>query len=339
MTEPEFPIVAIGASAGGLTALETFFRETAPASGMAYIVIQHLSPDFRSLMDQLLARQTEIPVCTIEDGLRVHPDHIYLLPPGKEAYAHEGQLYLKDRSPARQLNFPIDEFFRTLARDAGERSIAIVMSGTGTDGSRGIQDVHIAGGLVISQDEESADFNGMPRSAQATGVVDLVLSPEDMPAILQQILSSPEAFRDQHLNQRSSTSLDYMDASMRRILGLLNSRYGLDFTHYKAPSIARRVERRMSLGGQDLESYANDLEVDPVLLEELYADLLIGVTSFFRDREVWESLELTVLPQLISRLKPDEEFRAWVAGAATGEEAYSLAILLIEAFEKTGATM
>ena len=327
-------VAAIGSSAGGLDALERFFQKAPHNNRVAYIVIQHLSPDFESLMDQLLSRKTDIQIRVIEDGMKVHADHIYLLPPGKEAIITQGALFLKDRSPARELTFPIDEFFRSLAQDVGEHSIGIVLSGTGTDGSRGIQDIHAAGGLVVSQDENSAAFDGMPRSACGTGVVDLVLSPEAIPGALLEYMRNPEMIRSRlQPSVPKSASLDYMDVSMRRILNLLNARFGLDFTHYKAPTIARRIERRLTLSGLDLQEYSEALQKNSDLVEELYFDLLIGVTGFFRDREVFERLELDVIPSLIARLGPQEEFRVWVAGSATGEEAYSIAILLIECFE------
>ena len=335
--EQDFYIAAVGSSAGGLVALETFFQTAQKSEDLAYIVIQHLSPDFDSLMDQLLARHTSIPISVITDGMPVVPGNIYLLPPGKEAIITRGTLFLKDRSPARELTFPIDEFFRSLAQDLGERSIGVVLSGTGTDGSRGIQDIHASGGLIISQDEASAAFDGMPRSACGTGVVDLVLEPGKIPAAIDEYIRNPEVIKSRtRIEPPMSHSVDYMDVSMRLILNLLNAKYGLDFTHYKAPTIARRIERRLKLGGTDLTEYAANLESDPELLEELYFDLLIGVTSFFRDREVFERLELEVIPSLIRKLKPNEEFRAWVAGSATGEEAYSLAMLLIEGFEAAG---
>ncbi|MFK7821101.1 MAG: chemotaxis protein CheB [Planctomycetaceae bacterium] len=330
----EFYIVAIGSSAGGLVALESFFEPARRSSDVAYIIIQHLSPDFDSLMDQLLARRTEIPITVITDGMLVEAGNIYLLPPGKEAIITSGKLCLKDRSPARELTFPIDEFFRSLAQDYGPRAIGVILSGTGTDGSRGIQDMHAAGGLVISQDEETASFDGMPRSACGTGVVDLVLEPRKIPRAIEEYIRNPEVIKSRtRIEMPNSHSVDYMDASMRLILNLLNERYGLDFTHYRAPTIARRIERRLTLGGTALQEYAEKLKTDSDLLEELYFDLLIGVTSFFRDRQVFEQLELEVIPSLIEKLGPSEEFRAWVAGSATGEEAYSLAILLIEAFE------
>ena len=178
----------------------------------------------------------------------------------------------------------------------------------------------------------------MPRSASGTGVVDLVLSPERIPAALAEFRERPERVRRRLSSTQSNPhSLDYMAPSMRIILNLLNTRFGLDFTHYKAPTIARRIDRRLSVGREgDLEAYAREVQDDPRLLDELYDDLLIGVTSFFRDRDVWETLEVSVIPELIERLGPDDEFRSWVAGSATGEEAYSLAILLIETFEKLG---
>lgn len=333
----DFLVVAIGASAGGLEALEAFFRNTKCDSGLAYIVIQHLSPDFKSVMDQLLERVTQIPIRMIENGMQIEPDTIYLLPPSKQVISSGGKLLLTDRSPGRELTFPIDEFFRSLAQDAGRRAVGIILSGTGTDGSRGILDIHSAGGLVVAQSQASAAFDGMPRSACDTGVVDLVLAPESMPGALNRYRTQPDAVVGTVPSREGPQSLDHMDHAMRLILNLLIEAYQLDFTQYKAPTIARRIERRLSLTGtEQLEEYAQRLMNDREELEHLYRDLLIGVTGFFRDREVFERLELDVIPELIERLPPGEEFRAWVAGTATGEEAYSLAILLAERFEAMG---
>lgn len=333
-----FWVVGIGSSAGGLEALEEFFQNMPVDSGMAFVVIQHLSPDFKSVMDQLLERKTKIPIRVIKPDMEIRPNTIYLLPPKKEVIISSGKLILADRSQTRELKFPVDEFFRSLAQDFGKRSVGIVLSGTGTDGSRGILDIHSAGGLVLVQTESSAAFNGMPRSACDSGVVDAVLPPKSMPGALIRYMSEPNSIREHiPLQERFTESLDYMDVAMRSILTMLNRIYGLDFTLYKASTIARRIERRLALSGtEQLEDYANRLEQDEVELEQLYRDMLIGVTGFFRDHGVFERLELDIIPDLISKLPKDQEFRAWVAGTATGEEAYSLAILLVEAFEKEG---
>ena len=332
-SHPDSPlfIVGIGASAGGLEALEQFFRNMPADSGMAYVVVQHLSPDFESLMDKLLARETTIPIRLIEDGIEVAPNSIYLLPPGKEVIISGGRLLLAARSRSKDLSFPIDNFFRSLAQDAGPRSIALVLSGTGTDGSRGIRDIHMAGGLVIAQSESSAKFDGMPRSACDTGIVDMVLAPSEIPGALQRYLSNP--FIRKKVDVAKQTQ--YVEGPIFRILSLLKNRYKIDFTDYKTTTISRRIERRIMLSGSlDLEGYGDLLREDPQELDSLYKDLLIGVTGFFRDRKVFEHLSEDVIPQLLAALEPHQELRAWVVGAATGEEAFSLAILLQEAIER-----
>ncbi|QDU10867.1 chemotaxis protein CheB [Gimesia aquarii] len=336
--EKDFLIVAIGASAGGLEALEELFYNMPLDSGLAYVIIQHLSPDFKSVMDQLLERKTKIPICVIKDGMEIKPNTIYLLPPKKEVIVSNSKLLLTDRSVSRQLSFPIDEFFRSLAQDVGHRAVGIVLSGTGTDGSRGILDIHSAGGLVIAQTESSAAFDGMPRSACDSGIVDIVLSPKAIPPALIRYKNNPtEVSKRGNHPEELSDALDYMDTEMRSILNQLNRTYGLDFSQYKAPTIARRVERRLALSGTlQLEEYAARIENDAEELEQLYRDMLIGVTGFFRDHTVFERLELDIIPELVKNVTEDGEFRAWVAGTATGEEAYSLAILLVEAFEAAG---
>lgn len=335
-TEENFLVVALGASAGGLEALEDFFHNTATNSGMAYVIIQHLSPDFKSVMDQLLERQTEIPIHVIEHGMKIEANTIYLLPPRKEVIVSSGRLLLADRALSRELSFPIDEFFRSLAQDFNERSVAVVLSGTGSDGSRGILDVHAAGGLVIAQTEASSAFDGMPRSACDTGIVDIVLAPKAMPAALTRYKDKPSEIAPSIFEspEDSNDGADYMESSMRSILAILNQNYGLDFSQYRAPTIARRIERRLHMSGtEQLDEYEKRLKTDVKELDQLYRDLLIGVTGFFRDRGVFERLEFDVMPSLIEKIPENGEFRAWVAGTATGEEAYSLAILLIEKFE------
>ncbi len=329
--EPRHFVVGIGASAGGLEALEQFFRRLPMRHELAFVIVQHLSPDFDSLMDQLLARETMLPIHQIEDGMKVEPRNVYLLPPKKEVILSDGCLLLAERSANRELSFPIDNFFRSLAQDAGQRAIAVVLSGTGSDGSRGICDVHEAGGYVISQSEASAKFDGMPRSACDTGIVDSVLSPAEMGEALVTFTGSPlVASRVAGPGQR-------IDGPTYAILNLLKKRYEIDFNHYKTSTITRRIERRIMLSGcEDVTEYTKRLRKESSELDALYRDLLIGVTGFFRDREVFERLELDVIPKLMAKLEFEQEFRAWVVATATGEEAYSLAILLTEAAAAMG---
>lgn len=316
-------IVGIGASAGGLEALERLFKALPDRTGMAFVVVQHLSPDFKSLMDELLARHTGMPIHRAENGMPVEPDTVYLMPPRKEMIVSGGRLLLTDKSPQRDLSLPIDHFFRSLAQDAGERAVAIVLSGTGSDGSRGIREIHAAGGLVLVQRPDSAQFDGMPRSAQDTGVADLLLAPEDMPAELAQ--HATRAFRGDGL--AADAELDGTGSIFR----LLRDEHGIDFSYYKPSTVGRRIERRQALAQlPKLDDYVERLHDDPAERNALYRDLLIGVTRFFRDPEAFDQLERTVLPEIFLRRNGDDELRIWVAGCATGEEAYSLAILLDE---------
>jgi two-component system CheB/CheR fusion protein len=323
----EFPIVGIGASAGGLEALERLFRHMPLDSGMAFVVVQHLSPDFKSHMHELLARETTIPIRNVENGTLVEPNSIYLMPARKEMILSQGRLLLTDKAPERGLAHPIDQFLRSLAADAGPRAIAVILSGTGSDGSRGIRDVHQRGGLVICQSEESAKFDGMPLNAQETGVVDLVLPPELISdALVRYVRESltPESLATQVLSPVESEGLEL-------IVQVLREGFGIDFSQYKAATIGRRVQRRMGLRNlDDLDVYAELVRKDTDELNSLYRDLLIGVTRFFRDPEAFESLEREIIPEILARTPPDEPVRVWCAGCATGEEAYSLAMVLHE---------
>ena len=325
-SQPSF-VVGIGASAGGLEALENFFQHVPADTGMAFVVVQHLSPDFESVMDELLVRQTDIPVHTVEDGVIVQPNAIYLIPPKKEMIIADGKLLLTDKEPGQGLTLPIDQFFRSLAQDTGGRAIAIVLSGTGSDGSRGIRDIHNSGGLVIVQSEDSAKFDGMPKSAMETGVVDLILAPEQMAESLAKYADHPVA-HDLAAEQRAAP-VD--EGDMNKLMRLLRDAYGIDFSLYKQTTVVRRIERRLLLNQEtDFERYVEQISSDPDELNSLYRDLLIGVTQFFRDREAFALLETQILPDILSKLKPEDEVRMWVAGCATGEEAYSVAILLHE---------
>jgi two-component system CheB/CheR fusion protein len=333
-TRAEMFVVGVGASAGGLDALEQFFGAMPEDTGMAFVVIQHLSPDFKSVMDELLSRRTNIPVVLVEDGMRVEKNRIYLIPPKKEMIVSGGKLLLSDKGATQGLMLPIDLFFRSLAEDMGERAIGIVLSGAGSDGARGIRDIHEAGGLVLCQDERSAYFDGMPRSARETGVVDFVLPPAQMPSTLLEHARDPDERRRVQELEHSPARPYGVTAALR----FLQNAYGIDFTHYKPSTVVRRIERRLQLTQSgSLEAYVEKLSHDTAELDDLFHDLLIGVTRFFRDAGAFECLEERIIPELVERTRPTEELRVWVAGCATGEEAYSIAILIQEQLRKRGA--
>lgn len=328
-------IVAIGASAGGLEAIEEFIRAVPEDTGMAFVLIQHLSPDFKSLMDELLARQTGMDIVPITDGLQPRPNVVHLMPANVELTMRGGLLRTHQRmSRKHDLHLPIDNFLNSLAEDAGAQSIAIILSGTGSDGSRGVCRVYDAGGLVLVQNPDTAKFDGMPRSALMTGRVHASLAPREMPESLIRHRDNLPVLRKYwgafESDKHEESSSDEED-SYARILSLLRNAYQIDFSHYKPPTIRRRIVRRMELGQiRNLDDYYGILTADTIELESLYRDLLIGVTSFFRDSEAFESLG-EYLEELI-RAKKDtsDPIRVWDCGCATGEEAYSLAILLDE---------
>jgi two-component system CheB/CheR fusion protein len=316
-------IVGIGASAGGLEALEQLFDALPPDTGMAYVVIQHLSPDFRSLMDELIARHSEMPVVVAGNNMPVHANHIYLMPPRKQMIIRDRHLVLTDKEP-QAFTLPIDTFFRSLAQDVGEQAVAVVLSGSGSDGSRGVVEIKRAGGLVLAETAASAKFDSMPLSAAATGVVDHCHPPRDLARVLCGLEPREVA---------PETALLSDDPAMDAVLRLLRDHFGIDFSLYKTTTVGRRIQRRVDLlRVPGLASYVDRVKADPEELNALYQDLLIGVTQFFRDPEAFERLEKEVIPALLDKLPPDEELRVWVAGCATGEEAYSLAILFWEAF-------
>ncbi|MCM2373478.1 chemotaxis protein CheB [Aporhodopirellula aestuarii] len=332
----EFHIVGVGASAGGLEALEAFFRAIPADSGMAFVVIQHLSPDFKSHMEELLARQTSIPVHRVENGQRVRPNHIYLIPAKMEMVINEGKLLLTERSSDRTMVHPVDQFFRSLATDVGRYAVGVVLSGTGNDGARGVRDIHEAGGLVIAQDDVSAKFYGMPGSARETGMVHVVLPPI---AIAEALVR----YTQEGISREKLAEEDLAFGNMEveaKILHLLHRRTTLDFSQYKSSTVGRRINRRMQLLGlRELEDYLSRLTNDEHEQDELYKDLLIGVTKFFRDRDAFESLRTQAIEKLIGARNNGEPLRVWVAACATGEEAYSLAILIDEEIQKLASDL
>lgn len=319
-------VVGIGASAGGLEAIEKFFDHVPEDSGLTFVVVQHLSPDFKSLMDELLARHTRLPIYRVESGMPIKPNAIYLIPRKKNMVLSFGKLMLTDQDQKPGLNLPIDIFFQSMAQDLGERAIAVVLSGTGSDGSRGIKEVHEAGGLVIVQDPETAAFDGMPKAAITTGLADLVLPPADMPAKIMQYSRHPVRA------EIAKGKFDIQSGSeAAAVFSLLRRNFGVDFALYKPSTLSRRLERRMTLQNVgSLADYVAILEADPDELDRLYRDLLVEVTQFFRDKEAFDVLKSEVIPRLFEQVSPHDGLRVWVPGCATGEEAYSLAMLFHE---------
>jgi len=317
------PIVGIGASAGGIDALRRLFPNVAPDSGMAFVVVQHLDPDHGSVLAEVLARSTSLPVAQIEDNVAVDPDHVYVIPPNAALTIRGGRLVLAPPAAPRGQRNPIDEFFTSLAHDQGENAACVILSGTGSDGTLGLRAIKEAGGLTLAQSE--AEYDGMMRSAVATGLVDFVLRVQDIPAKLADYFS--------HLNQHevSEGTQRNIAGSLEQIAAILRTQTGHDFSNYKERTIIRRVQRRMHvLQIDDMGVFIERLRRDNREVNLLFQDLLIGVTHFFRDPHAFATLEHQVIPDLFKDKGSDSSIRVWVPGCATGEEAYSIAILLRE---------
>ena len=329
-------VVAIGASAGGLHPLEEFFEHLSNDSGAAFIVIQHLSPDFKSLMKELLQRCTRMAVHRIVESMELQPNSIYLIPPGKNVVLRQHKLHLlkqKDRNSG-ELNFPIDIFFESLAEDVKEKSIGIVLSGTGSDGTKGLIAIDRAGGFTLVQEPSTAQFNGMPCSAIATGIVDRVLPPTELAqATERQVRDIPFALRN-------DLSSEILDGEIQSITELLDRHGATDFSNYKTSTLSRRIQRRYLISNcGSLDDYIQLLTTSAEERSLLQHDLLIGVTQFFRDRSAWDYLANNIIPQLVTQAPPNTEIRCWVTACATGEEAYTLAILLDEAINKSDKSL
>ena len=324
-------IVGIGASAGGLEALVSFFSALPADSGMAFVVVQHLSPDHKSLMVELLAKHTKMPVQHAQDGVPVAPNHIYLIPPSKNITIYHGSLFLADQDRSvGHINFPIDLFFDSLAEDKGDEAVAVILSGTGSDGTRGLGVVKDKGGLILAQDPETAQYSGMPRSAIRTGLVDRVLAPEAMPEALLQFIKAPLRTREA-LEAREFQAEE--ENGLAKINSLLRHQFDLDFSAYKPTTVTRRIEHRMNIHQlSNVKAYAQYLREHPREPQRLYRDLLIGVTRFFRDAEAFEVVKEQVIPRVVDAAisRQVHAIRVWIAGCSTGEEAYSIAMLFHE---------
>ncbi len=318
-------VVAIGASAGGLEAIQEFFRAMPTDSGLAFVVIQHLSPDYRSLMDELLARYTRMRILKAEENMPVEANTVYLIPPRKNLRIFHDRLLLEDQNLRKGLNLPIDIFFRSLAAEKGKLAIGIILSGTGSDGALGTRAIKEAGGMIMVQDDATAKFDGMPHSSISTGLVDYVLPPSQMPDELLNYLKHPFVGKEQALEVALTENLD----ALTKIMLIVREHSGIDFSYYKENTILRRLERRVSINRfTTLEQYVQFLSESEKEQSILYRELLIGVTRFFRDNEAFELLVEKVFPNIF---RPDKRVvRIWSAGCSTGEEAYSLAMLCRE---------
>ncbi|MGO9259020.1 MAG: chemotaxis protein CheB [Bryobacteraceae bacterium] len=324
-----FPIVGIGASAGGLAAFEAFFSgmpaDTDP--GMAFVLVQHLAPDHKSVLSELVKRYTRMEVFEVADGMAAKPNCAYIIPPNRDMAFLNGTLQLLEPTTPRFHRLPIDFFFRSLAQDQHERAICIVLSGTGSDGALGVRAVKGEGGMVMAQNPESTEYDGMPRSAIATGLVDYVLPPAEMPAQLMAYVTHALG-RTPH---PAASPAPKTDDALKKIFLLLRAQTGHDFSQYKQNTITRRVERRMAVHQiERLDGYVRYLQQTPSEVEALFRDLLIGVTNFFRDPEAFSALQEQVIPRLFTGKPAGATIRVWVPGCSTGEEAYSIAILLQE---------
>ena len=325
----QFPIVGIGASAGGLEALEQFFGNMPKDNGMAFVVIQHLDPTHVGIMPELLQRITQMKVFQATDSLKVKPNCVYVIPPNKSLSILNGALHLFAPVETRGLRLPVDVFFRSLADDRQEQSIGIILSGMGSDGSLGLKAIKEKNGIVLVQDPASAKFDGMPSSATEAVIADIVAPAEELPAKLISFLKFiPSIKTDPDLDNKTQSGLD-------KIIILLREQTGHDFLLYKKTTLFRRIERRKGIHQfEKIQNYVRYLQENPKEVDILFKELLIGVTSFFRDTEVWEKLRDRILPELISTLPNGHVLRAWVTACSTGEEAYSLAIVFQEALEK-----
>ena len=338
-SEHNFPVVGIGASAGGLDAFKRLLRAIPGDLGMAYVLVQHLNPSHESLLPEILAKETSLPVHEITDEIQLVPDHIYIIPPNKTLTAIDGVLKLSPRDLSLRPNMPIDIFFTSLAEVHTTFAVGIVLSGSGSDGTLGLKAIKEYGGITFAQDRESAAYGGMPESALRAEVVDFTLPPGEIPAQLRHIGLS---YRAAYLSLDDDERLPKDDEqAFRKILFLLRQRCGVDFTYYKQPTLRRRMARRMALNKKtsQLPAYLDYLRENRHEQDALFQDMLIGVTSFFRDPKTFQALNETVFPAMFRNKPEGEPVRIWVAGCSTGQEAYSVAISLHEYLsEKAAAT-
>ncbi|WP_235209220.1 chemotaxis protein CheB [Methylobacter sp. BBA5.1] len=329
LNNTEFHVVGMGASAGGLEALQQFFDAMPPDAGLAFVVVVHLDPSHNSLMSELLQKHTTMQVAQITDGMPVEPNRVYVIPPDKSLTISAKKLFLAEREFPRYSHLPIDLFFRSLAQDQGDKAIGIILSGTGSDGSLGVTEIKASNGLVIVQNEASAQYNGMPKNAINTGTGDFILPPGEMPMHLVQYTQFPGSARTHVIQQQENT-----DGFLQKIFFLIRDQTGHDFSLYKKNTIFRRIERRMQLHQiTHIADYVAFLHTSEQEVISLTRELFIGVTSFFRDPEAYDTLLTRILPEFLQQKHHAYTLRIWVPGCSTGEEAYSLAIIIQECLD------
>src|SRR3984957_1628613 len=323
-------VVGLGASAGGLEALQQFIANVPAASGLAYVVVQHLDPTHKAMLTELLQRATAMPVHEATESMRAEPDMVYVIPASTELTIVDGRLHLAEPAQPRGRRLPIDVLFCSLARDQGERAIGVVLSGMGSDGTIGLQAIKGQGGLTLAQEPASAQFDSMPRSAIDAGACDIVAPAAELPWRILQVAAKKIDDATAPWDEEEGG-----EQALNEILGLLRQRSKRDLTLYKISTVKRRIERRMSVHRLDtLSAYGRYVRENPQELDLLFKELLIGVTSFFRDPPVWEDLKEKVLPALLGRRMAGAPIRSWVVGCSTGEEAYSLAMVFREVIDR-----
>ncbi len=326
--EDSFYIVGMGASAGGLEAFEKFFQNMPKDPGMAFVLVTHLDPTHTSILHELLQRYTDMGVLQIMDGMKAQPNKVFVVPPNRELAILQGTFHLIEPTESHVSRMPINYFLRTLAQDKRDRAICVILSGMGTDGTLGLRDIKGELGMAMAQDVASAKYAGMPKSAIETGLVDYVLPVEKMP---DQLIRYVRHAANNKGVPRIIPADGAIPNTLQKIFILLRTQTGHDFSNYKPTTISRRIERRMNVHQiEDISHYFRYLQRNPIEVTSLFKEILIGVTNFFRDREAFQSLREKALPELINKKPEDQTFRAWVAGCSSGEEAYSIAILIKE---------
>src|SRR5579864_4882872 len=321
------PIVGIGASAGGLEAFRLLLKGLPPDTGLAFVLVQHLDPGHESMLTSLLSKATEMPVTEVKEGVHAEPNHVYIIPPNTTMGILNGHLHLTARMEPGSRHMPIDYFLRSLAEDQGSGAIGVILSGAATDGTLGLKAIKAEGGITFAQDEKTAKYGGMPHSAIAAGCVDFVLSPEKIARELARIGRHPYL----RVVAEPVPLPPEDDSDLRTLFLLLRNATGVDFRYYKYSTLKRRIARRMVLHKiAGLSQYLRYLRENPDELGALYEDILIHVTAFFREPETFRQLKETILPKLLRGRPPQEPVRVWIPGCSTGEEVYSIAIVLLE---------
>ena len=330
-TEEGFPVVGIGASAGGLEALEGFLRQLKTGTNMSFVIIQHRAPESKSVMVSLLEKYTPLTVTEIEDDMAVQPDCIYINAPHHDVMIQDGRFFCEESGDTAGARHPIDFFFRSLAKDRGEHAICIILSGTGTDGTLGLKEIKAAGGMAVAQEEKQAKYSAMPRSAIDTGLVDFILPVEKMPAELLGYVKHPYL----ETTPRPAGAEEKFENSLQQIFRVVRSGTGHDFSNYKRNTIRRRIERRMAVHQiPEIRDYIRFLRDHPAEVKTLFKDMIITVTNFFRDPDAFQSLKEKAIREIIRGKPLSSRIRVWIPGCATGQEAYSIAILFEEAMEE-----